>query len=214
MKKIILFTVLFLFPLVSCYGYNLLFEDDFESGTIGAFPDGPNGSSAVWLGPFEETVGLSYDMKVSNTLAYAGSNSFFMQTDTMSYWIRAVASFNQSSDTYVTIDYYVRITNLIPDENRCAIIKYIDASNKIAAQITFNDKSTPGVNDNHSFYASGGVEYNDSGSLYELDTWYHILIVANQQNKTYTIYIDDMANPVVSNVAYYDNTAGYITQIW
>ena len=106
-KKLFFIILLFFFThIILCYGTNILFQDDFESGTVGAFPDGASGDGAIWIGPIEEIGGLSYNMELINTLSHNGANSFFIQTDDAGFWIRAVASFNQSSDNYVNIDYY------------------------------------------------------------------------------------------------------------
>jgi parallel beta-helix repeat protein len=204
----------FVLALGQAVAYNLLFEDGFETATVATFPDSPGGSSPAWLGPYEQPGVVSYNMEVTDSVAYTGAKSLYMQTDPMDYWIRAVASFTGATDDYVIVDYYVRIGNQIPAENRCAIIKCVDGSGTIAAQVTFNDYYTPGTLDDHVFYGSNETAYIDTGFVYSLDNWYHLKIVMNQSNETYSLYIDDMNTPIAAQVDYYTADVGNIEEVW
>jgi hypothetical protein len=202
--------------LIGVYGIDILFQDDFDAYADGIYPDNPSGLGAAWLGPFEE-VASTWLIEVSSAEQYNGLKSLLMdKIDLPGNYIRAVASFNQSTDNIIYIDYYVRITAGIPPSYPCAIISYRDGTGNEAVRISFNDDSTIGGNgpDDHVYYFSNGTAEIDSGFVYVLDQWYHVRIVADQGTKTYSIYIDDMVNSLVPDVPYYVLAAGYIEEVW
>ena len=83
----------------------VIFQDDFEGYASGTYPNSPSGSGAAWQGPF--IGGGNYDLEVSSTEANNGTKSLLMDkidTPGPANYIRAIASFNQSTQNIIFID--------------------------------------------------------------------------------------------------------------
>jgi hypothetical protein len=223
---------------------DVMFSDDFENMPNGATPDMflPSGSANPdWdnqvLNPYGDSIGWNtiYTASVGGNATSKYAISPFTAGNTLLLG----ANFSPSSERYVTVEYDVYQAG-DGKKGRRAEILYADGygnldgtggATKIAIHLTFSDDSkvaddAGGAND-IIYYVTG--EDNDvtttdatafehsTGVTWAAGYWYHVLVIADQQSRTFDLKITNKSTGITSTrtgLAFNDPSAGYIRKVW